>query len=382
MQALGQLAGGIAHDFNNVLQAMMGALTLIERRGDDRAAVARLVRLAGEAGERGASITRRLLGFARRAELRAEPVDIAGLLASLSEILRHTLGAGITIEVVAAEGLQPAFVDRGQLETVVINLATNARDAMPTGGHLRLVAEAASVPMDEPPDGVGLEPGDYVRLTVADTGAGMDAATLARAVEPFFTTKGPGEGTGLGLSMAKGMAEQSGGALGITSARGKGTRVTMWLPVADPATAVRDDMTGPGVGQSALTSRARRLLLVDDQQHVRDVLSAQFRDAGFDVVVAASGQEAIALLHTHSDFDALVTDLSMPETDGLAVIKAAHARFPRLPAILLTGYAGDDAALALTGAIAGEFVLLRKPVHEGQLIERLRAMLAEPVSAG
>ncbi len=381
MQALGQLAGGIAHDFNNVLQAMMGALTLIERRGDDRAAVRRLVRLGSEAGERGASITRRLLGFARQAELRAESVDIAELLSGVSEILSHTLGAGITIDVAAAEGLRPAFVDRGQLETVVINLATNARDAMPGGGHLRLVAEPALLPRDETQDVVGLEPGEYVRLMVADNGAGMDAATLARAVEPFFTTKGVGEGTGLGLSMAKGLAEQSGGALSITSTCGQGTTVTLWLPVGAAAARVRHDApASSGISNAGIAGRTLRVLIVDDQQHVRDVLGAQFVDAGFDVVVASGGQEAIEILNARAVIDLLITDLSMPGTDGLAVIEAAHQRYPRLPAILLTGYAGDDAALALKGALAGNFVLLRKPVPEDQLLERVRAMLAEPLA--
>ena len=217
LQALGQLAGGIAHDFNNVLQAIAGAVGLIERNPADEAGVRRLARLAIEATGRGAGITGRLLAFGRRADLHAESLDAADLLAGVREVLTHTLGAGIEVEVRAAAGLPSLLADKGQLETVLINFAANARDAMPKGGLLVLAAAAEAVSPEGPVHAAGLPPGRYLRLSVADTGAGMDAATLVRATEPFFTTKGVGIGTGLGLSMAKGFAEQSGGALNIES---------------------------------------------------------------------------------------------------------------------------------------------------------------------
>jgi signal transduction histidine kinase/CheY-like chemotaxis protein/HAMP domain-containing protein len=377
IQALGQLAGGIAHDFNNVLQATMGGLSLIERRPNDHEGVRRFARLAREACERGASITRRLLSFAHRGELRAGLVDVADLLAGLQEILSHTLGAGIEVTVDVAENLRPAFADRSQLETVLVNLATNARDAMPAGGRLVFSARAEMRPMEGPPDPSGLPTGAYLRISVADTGHGMDAATLARAAEPFFTTKGLGEGTGLGLSMAKGFAEQSGGALTIASTLGLGTTITLWLPEAAPSSLSHLPAHGPAWApeQEQATPR-KRVLLVDDQDSVREILAAQLHDAGFDVVSAAGGAQAIAMLSTGLKVDALVSDLSMPQIDGLAVIKSAQQQLPQLPAILLTGYAGDDAALAVSGAIRGSFSLLRKPVDAAHLVDRLSTLLA------
>jgi signal transduction histidine kinase/ActR/RegA family two-component response regulator/HAMP domain-containing protein len=377
IQALGQLAGGIAHDFNNVLQATIGALSLIERRPDDREGIRRIARMAAQACERGAAITRRLLGFARRGELRAARVEIPVLLAGLQEILSHTLGAAIEVNMAVADALAPAFVDRSQLETVLVNLATNARDAMPTGGRLIFSASAETLPPNGPPHPSGLPQGRYIRLAVADTGHGMDAATLARAAEPFFTTKGHGDGTGLGLSMAKGFAEQSGGAFAIASTPGLGATITLWLPEAAADTLALAPVHGDLEESEAGAAAHRKLvLLVDDQDSVREILAAQLNDAGFEVVPAAGGAQAISLLSGGLCVDALVTDLSMPQVDGLAVIKAAQDRLPRLPAILLTGYAGDDAALAVSGAISGTFSLLRKPVEDAQLIDRLRTLLA------
>ena len=376
MQALGQLAGGIAHDFNNVLQGVEGAASLIERRAGDEAGVRRLARLAIEAAERGASITRRLLVFGRRNDLRAEPVDVVALLGGLQEIFAHTLGSGITVQVNVAAGIPPLFADKGQLETVLVNLATNARDAMTGGGWLTLSAETEIVAADGPVYMAGLAPGRYVRLEVSDTGAGMDAATLARAEEPFYTTKQPGAGNGLGLPMAKGFAGQSGGALRIESGMDKGTTVTLWLPVVG-SDKIRAAVQGDASTTKAdTTAAADRVLLVDDEAVVREVLAEQLEDAGYRVLAAASGTEALALLAAGESVDALVTDLSMPGIGGLDVIRAAQERYPGLPAVLLTGYAGDGAALAVGGAVSGSFSLLRKPVSGVHLIDRVRALMA------
>jgi len=370
MQALGQLAGGIAHDFNNVLQAVMGALRLIERRPADQEGIRRLAELASGAVERGTSITRRLLTLGQRGELTAERLDVSDLLHELGEILTHTLGATIVVRLRLEPGLRPLLADRGQLETVLVNLATNARDAMPNGGELILAAEHETSISPHP---AGLAAGRYIRLTVADAGIGMDAATLARAREPFFTTKRAGSGTGLGLAMAQGFAEQSGGALAIESQPGAGTRVTLWLPEA-----ASDSVTGvvasPGVSTPGKRTHAR-VLLVDDEAMIREVLGQQLADAGFEVVTAADGAEALALA-AREPVDAVVTDLSMSGLDGLAVIRGLQARSPGLPAVLLTGYAGDETALALSGAMSGTFSLLRKPVSELQLLDRLSALLA------
>ena len=220
-QALGQLAGGIAHDFNDVLQAVTGSATLIDRRPGDAELVRRFAGVLIDAATRGSSIIRRLLAFAHRSDLRAEPIEAGPLLDGMREILEHTLGAAITVRVTVEHGLPPLFADRGQLETVLLNLATNARDAMPSGGTLHLLASGIVV-QPGTTNAAGLAPGRYITLAVADSGIGMDRATLARATEPFFTTKRHGEGTGLGLAMARGFAEQSGGALGIDSAANRG----------------------------------------------------------------------------------------------------------------------------------------------------------------
>jgi signal transduction histidine kinase/ActR/RegA family two-component response regulator len=386
MQALGQLAGGIAHDFNNVLQGVAGAAALIERRPGDEPSVRRLARLAVEAAERGASITRRLLAFGRRGDLRAEALDAAELLSGLREIFTHTLGSAIDVQVRLGAGLAPLLADKGQLETVLVNLATNGRDAMPGGGRLTLSAEPESVSAAGGAVPGGLPPGRYVRLAVADTGAGMDGATLGRAGEPFFTTKPVGLGTGLGLPMAKGFAEQSGGALGIASSPGQGTVVTLWLPEAPlegrPLVAAmpRAAVAPPPV--AGATPQAARVLVVDDEDLVREVIAQHLEDAGYRVLVAANGTEALALLADGEAIDALATDLSMPDMDGLAVIRAAQDRYPGLPAVLLTGYAGDGAALAVGGAVSGTFSLLRKPVSGVQLVDRVRALLAARRGAG
>ena len=231
LQALGQLAGGIAHDINNVLQAVQGAGALIEQRAEDPASVRRFARLLLEAVTRGAGITRRLLSFARRAPLEATAVAPRALLGDLHEILAHTLGAHIRVEVEAGPDLPPILADKGQLEVVLVNLAANGRDAMKQGGTLTLSVRAGEA-AEGIAQGLILNPGAYVRIAVRDTGTGMDAATLARASEPFFSTKPRGEGTGLGLAMARGFAEQSGGALQIESRPGAGTTVTLWLPAA------------------------------------------------------------------------------------------------------------------------------------------------------
>ncbi len=374
VQALGQLAGGIAHDFNNILQSVSGAMTMIARRRGDETAVLRLIRLADEAIDRGASITRRLLTFGRRGDLHVEAVDVLTLLNGLQEMLIHTLGANIEVTVSSAIHLPPIMADKRQLEAVLVNLATNARDAMTGGGRLLLAVEAEIVSPAGPPHPAGIEPGAYVRLSVSDTGAGMDAETLARAREPFFTTKKLGAGTGLGLAMAQNFVEQSRGALRLESRQGEGTTVTLWLPQAETAPALQT--LDPARTRIMGPATRPRVLVVDDEAMIREVIADYLTDGGYSVLVAANGAEALVLLATESAVDALITDLSMPGMDGLAVIRSARERYPALPAILLTGYAGDDAALALGRSIGGAVALLRKPISDVQLLDCLGAMLA------
>jgi PAS domain S-box-containing protein len=377
MEALGQLAGGIAHDFNNVLQAVQGGARLIGARHADPAQVRRLAGMVAEAAERGAAITRRLLAFARHADLRAEPVDAAALLGDMQEILKHTLGTGIEVQVTVPQGLPPLLADRRQLETVLINLAANARDALLGHGTIALSALVESIPAaatDGPDDAArpGLKPGQYVLLSIADSGTGMDAATLARAAEPFFTTKREGKGTGLGLAMARGFAEQSGGALAIASAPGQGTTVRLWFPVAQAVPL--SHATEVAAAEPGLAGRAT-VLLVDDELLVREITAEGLETAGYAVLSAGSGTEALDLLRTRLKVDMLITDLSMPTMDGLAVIREAQALRPGLPAILLTGFATEATRVALGSAIDGSFTLLRKPMAAGPLAARIAAMV-------
>ncbi len=370
MHALGQIAGGIAHDFNNVLQAVSGGAALIERRPDDPDRVLRYARMVLDAAKRGAAITSRLLAFSRRGDLRAEHIDAAALLTDLAEVLTHTLGGSVVCEVAAMPGLPPLFADRGQFETVLVNLATNARDAMPAGGTLTLTADLEMVSPGLPHP-AGLAPGGYVRIVVQDTGVGMDRAVLARVTEPFFTTKEPGKGTGLGLAMAKGFVEQSGGSLSIDSVVGKGSRIILWLPSSTAPRGVARETTGDddaGGGRPCV-------LLVDDDAIVRDVLALSLEESGYTVLPADSGVVALDRLASRDRIDIIVSDLTMPAMDGLTLIRLAQEQRPNLPAVLLTGYAGDGASMAIGGAISGSFSLVRKPVSGTQLLDRISALL-------
>ncbi|MFT8244953.1 PAS domain-containing protein [Roseomonas sp. BN140053] len=369
MEALGRLAGGVAHDVNNVLQAVLGGARLIAARATDTERVGRLAALVAEQAERGAAVTRRLLGFARRGELRAEPQEVPALLDGLREVLGHTLGSAVSVAVQAPAELPPVLADRAQLETVLVNLAVNARDAMPGGGRVLLAAEAAPFGASPPAE---LRPGRYLRLFVADTGTGMAPAVLARVTEPFFTTKG--EGTGLGLAMARGFAEQSGGALGISSAPGSGTTVSLWLPVAEaaaPAAAV----TAP-----AGAAAAARLLLVDDEPAVRAVLAGGLEERGHVVSVAGSPAAALSMLRAGVAAEVLVTDLSMPGgMDGLGLLAAARDLRPGLPGILVTGYADEATGAAVDDAAATTpTALLRKPISSEALAAAVAGLLAAP----
>jgi signal transduction histidine kinase len=375
VQVLGQLAGGIAHDFNNILQAVQGGATLIDKRAGDPDSVRRFTRMILEASERGISITRRLLAFARREELRAEPLDAAALLSGLRDVLNHTLGSGISVDVRVDAGLPPLLADKGQLETALVNLATNARDAMPDGGTLTFSASAQVVEADadHPAD---LRPGRYVRLSVADTGSGIAAPLLVRVLEPFFSTKPPGQGTGLGLSMAKGFAEQSDGGLTIDSVPGQGTTICLWFPEA-----TRREVPSQPAESSGTAERdaGTHVLLVDDEAMVRETLAASLEDAGYSVVTAADGAAALDVLRSSAAVDILVTDLSMPGIDGLAVIQQARRQRPGLPAVLLTGHAGNDSATG--GGPDGVYILVRKPVTGEQLAGRIAAVLAAALSS-
>ena len=369
IQALGQLAGGIAHDLNNVLQAITSGASLATRDADNPDRVRRLARLMNESAQRGAAVTRRLLSFSRRADLRAEPIDPRAMLTDLREVLAHTLGDHVQCTVEAPAGLPRLLADRSQLETALVNLATNARDAMPGGGIIVMSATTETV-LDQITHPAMAAPGRFIRLTVTDTGSGMDPATLARVPEPFFTTKREGSGTGLGLAMVNGFAQQSGGALGIESTLGVGTTVSLWLPEVPDQAAVR---IRPSQSGTSDPTRPVRLLMVDDDASVLDIMVEQLRATGYSVTIALSGRQALDLLDGELEVDVLICDLSMPGLGGMATIREAQAKRTDLPAILLTGYFGDQSALPADGAT---FTLLRKPATLTELADSIAFLLA------
>ena len=385
MEALGRLAGGVAHDINNVLQAVLGGARLIGKRSAD-VAVLRLAQLISEAAERGGAVTRRLLAFARRDRLEAEPVPVQALLEGVRDVLAHTLGAAVQVRLRIAPGIPALLADRAQLETVLVNLAINARDAMmPQGGAMEMGGTAQIVdgrrapglstglstgPSPGPSPGLaaGLAPGRYVRLSVSDSGHGMDGETLRRATEPFFTTKEKGQGTGLGLAMAQGFCEQSGGALELASVPGKGTRVTLWLPQAPAISSVMPPVL------PAATERRCRLLLVDDAPEVLAVMAAGLRERGHTVVPASGGLEALGALEAEPDFDLLITDLSMPGIDGLRLIEEARRMHPGLPAVVVTGFVAEAEDGLEQATQSGPIVVLRKPVSTEVLCGQIAAL--------
>ncbi|MBY0338514.1 MAG: PAS domain-containing protein [Acetobacteraceae bacterium] len=334
LETIGQLTGGVAHDFNNLLAAILANLDLLRKRVGDDPRLGRFVSAAIQGAERGAALTSRLLAFARKQELHAAPVQVGALLQGMEELIRRSLGPGIDLLIDVPDSLPPARVDTNQLELALLNLTVNARDAMPQGGTLAFFATAATHPPDGPRE---LRPGRFLRLTVADTGIGMDEETARRALEPFFTTKGVGKGTGLGLSMVHGLALQSGGALTLQSRPQEGTAVTLWLPMAEA------EMTQPPIDTSPsnapASDRARVVLVVDDDVLVSMGTVAMLEDLGHVVLDASSGRQALEVLAARPDIEVMITDHAMPGMTGTELARRAKTARPDLPVILATGYA-------------------------------------------
>ena len=331
MESLGQLTGGVAHDFNNLLMVVLGNLEMLRKRVPEDPRAIRLIDGAAQGAERGATLTRRMLAFARRQDLRPETVHVAQLFESMQEMLSRTLGPSIQIGTEFDDPLPAIRVDPNQLELAVLNLALNARDAMPLGG--RLAISARQKPETCRP--TGLRTGAYVCITVADSGSGMDAITVRRATEPFFTTKGAGKGTGLGLSMVHGLAAQSGGALRIRSRLGEGTTVELWLPVSDRAP---HETTGAPATVASLPPHGR-VLLVDDDPLILSATAALLEDLGQTVLEAGSGQAALDLLQAGAQVNLVLTDHAMPVMTGTELARRIRAQWPGLPIVLVSGYA-------------------------------------------
>jgi PAS domain S-box-containing protein len=333
MDAIGQLTGGVAHDFNNLLMAVLGSLELIRKRLPEDAKLKLLLNNAFEGARRGVSLTQRMLSFARRQELALTAVDVKALVSGMSDILDRSLGPLMTIETDIPEGLPSIKADLNQLETALLNLTVNARDAMAHGGTIKISARLAATP---PMMGTRALNGECLILSVSDTGEGMDADTLARAREPFFTTKGVGKGTGLGLSMVYGMTEQLGGRLRIESLKGKGTSVEMWIPVFQG-----EILPVPALDVVIATSDNKSLVIVvvDDDQLVLTNTKAMLEDFGHTVIDALSGPAALEVIRKTPRVDLVITDQAMPQMTGMQLAAAIRVDWPNLPILLVSGYA-------------------------------------------
>ena len=359
LEAMGSLTGGVAHDFNNLLTPITGALDMLQRRGlrDDRER--RLVEGGLHAAERARVLVQRLLAFARRQPLQPVPIDMASVVLGMADLIESTIGPQIRLNVEVEPELPAAVADANQIEMALLNLAVNARDAMPDGGTLRIAAQLADVAAGHRSS---LASGRYIRLSVADTGIGMDEETLARAVDPFFSTKGVGKGTGLGLSMAHGLAAQLGGALTISSKPFVGTSIELYLPSTSGSTekgnaAICDEIvTAPGVA-----------LLVEDEDLVRTSTAAMLVDIGFRVVEATSAEDALSQIEQGVTFDLVITDHLMPGKSGTDLARRVREIYPGIPILVVSGYVDAD-------KIAPDLPRLTKPFRRDELEARLASL--------
>lgn len=365
MEAVGQLTGGVAHDFNNLLAAIIGSLELVRRRTPVDPRVTPLINNALQAAERGAALTERMLTFARKRELKMDAVDLQGLVEGIHDFLRRTIGGQIQIITDFSIALPSVRSDRHQLEAAILNLAVNARDAMVGGGTITITArpELAFVGDAE------LPAADYVVLSVADTGTGMDAQTLARATEPFFTTKGVGKGTGLGLSMVHGLTAQSGGCVRMMSELHRGTIVELWLPVAENKIAA--ETASRWADQAPASDPALTVLAVDDDSLVLFITAAMLEDLGHAVITANSGEQALSLLAANPNVDLIVTDEVMPGMTGSQLALKVRALRSDLPVVLATGFAelAPDAEVSNHG-----FPRLTKPFTQVDLARMISTL--------
>jgi signal transduction histidine kinase/ActR/RegA family two-component response regulator len=367
MDTIGRLTGGVAHDFNNLLMAVLGSLTLLEKRLPEDPQCRRLLKNAVQGAQRGAALTQRLLAFSRRQELRPESVDLAALVSGMEELLKRALGLGIELKCQFPDGLPPVLADANQLELALLNIALNARDAMPDGG--RLTIGAATETVGEPGMEPDLRAGEYLQISIADTGIGMDEATLAKATDPFFTTKGPGKGTGLGLSMVHGLAAQSGGLLRIESVPSHGTTVELWLPRA--STAAASVIRSSELASPPLTVQPCNVLVVDDDLLVLTGTAALIEDLGHTAFEAQSAAEALVKLASGLAIDLVITDHAMPNMTGLQLAQSIQEKHPGLPIILATGYADLPPDPALS-----RLVKLAKPCSQHDIAAAIQAALS------
>ncbi len=388
MEAVGQLTGGIAHDFNNMLQGIGGGLDMMERRiaeGQPQEA-ARFVQAARQSVDRAAGLTRRMLAFARRQALQPLAVGPDALVRGMEELIRRTMGPGVRVRLLLQPGIGPVLCDANQLESALLNLAINARDAMPDGGELTIAAHDRLLDASALADQDGVRPGDFVEIAITDTGEGMGADVLGRAFEPFFTTKPIGRGTGLGLSQVHGFVHQSGGCLRLESRVGQGTTVRILLPRHEEAghgeagheegqSASRDDRAFAALvpaGRPLGTLARGTVLVVEDEEAIRSLIVEALRDTGCTVLEAGDGATGLGILQSGRQVDMLLTDVGLPGLNGRQLADAARERQPGLPILLMTGYAGS-ALDAMEFAPGIE--LIGKPFTLDTLMGRIGALL-------
>jgi PAS domain S-box-containing protein len=366
MEAVGQFTGGAAHDFNNLLMAILGSLEILRKRLPNDQRLLTLLDNAVLGAKRGSSLTQRMLAFARRQELKHEAVDLAALVNNMLPLLERSLGPMISIETHFPPEVVRVRTDANQLETALLNLAINGRDAMPNGGSITISVAEHTISEGHV---TSLPPGDYASLAVTDTGHGMDEATLARATEPFFTTKGVGKGTGLGLSMVDGLTGQSGGKLLVRSIVGRGTTIELWFPIATAVDEIAEDGS-TDAKDVAQTKRQLCVLAVDDDSLVLANIAAMLEDLGHKVIAVGSGAGAIEEVNSMAEIDVLMTDQAMPGMTGMQLIEAVRAQRPALPVILATGYA------ELPKGVGVSVGRLSKPFTQRALAEALASAVS------
>ncbi|MFO1061381.1 MAG: ATP-binding protein [Dongiaceae bacterium] len=377
MEVLGQLTGGVAHDFNNMLAIVIGSLDIAQRRlGKGSTDVLRQIDSAMDGAKRAAVLTQRLLAFSRRSPLMPAVTDVNGLVGGMAELLRRTLGEPVALECVLAGGLWRTRVDPGQLESAILNLAVNARDAMPGGGKLTIETLNAHLDDDYAAQHHEVVAGQYVAVAVSDTGTGMPPEVAARAFDPFFTTKKSGLGTGLGLSQVYGFVKQSGGHVKIYSEPGQGTTVKVYLP-RDSAAAAAALASIDGMPVPALVppggSPEEIILVVEDDERVRGTTVAALRELGYTVRHAASGEQALDLLQQMPQLRLLFTDVVMPGMSGRALAEEAARRRPGIKVLYTTGYTAN--AIVHNGVVDRGVELIPKPFALDQLARKVRSVL-------
>jgi nitrogen-specific signal transduction histidine kinase len=370
MEAVGQLAGGVAHDFNNLLTVITAGTRFAREALPPESPAIPDLATVDAAAQRAAQLTRQLLAFGRQQVLRPQAVDLNRIAADVGRMLRRTIGEDVAVVTALAPAVAPVRADPGQLEQVLMNLAVNARDAMPDGGTLTIETTEVAVDAREAAAHPGLPPGAYVCLRVRDTGTGMDAATRERAFEPFFTTKPQGQGTGLGLATVYGIVKQSGGYVYVESAPGAGSTFTVLLP-PDPSTARPVDVPAP---ERAPAGGGEVVLVVEDEAAVRAAVRRMLERGGYTVIEAEHGTAALALVGRYTGrLDLVLTDVVMPETGGGALLARLRDLRPGLPALLMSGYSAE--AVARQGVLVEGATLLVKPFGSEELLRRVREAL-------